>query len=166
MPEAYKLSMWEAIMEIIVSAFRISTLDFSLVKDDQPSVLFVMKNCLNSVMQALKSSTDAIINESENSRSSNMSIFLYLLIAASCSLLISLIFLIPVINKVKRNKQDVLELFTHKQIDKHIDDQLKVCRNFVSLRLQQSNDAAGEGNQEIDEGANGGAAGGQAGQGG
>lgn len=125
-----------------------------------------MKNCLNSVMQALKSSTDAIINESENSRSSNMSIFLYLLIAASCSLFISLIFLIPVINKVKRNKQDVLELFTHKQIDKHIDDQLKVCRNFVSLRIQQSNDAAGEGNHEIDEGANGGAAGGQAGQGG
>ena len=29
MPEAYKLSMWEAIMEIIVSAFRISTLDIS-----------------------------------------------------------------------------------------------------------------------------------------
>jgi hypothetical protein len=84
-----------------------------------------------------------------------MSIFLYLLIAASCSLFISLIFLIPVINKVKRNKQDVLELFTHKQIDKHIDDQLKVCRNFVSLRLQQSNDAAGDGQHEIDEGAGG-----------
>lgn len=122
-------------MEIIVSAFRISTLDLTLVKDDQASVLFVMRNCLNSVLQALKSSTDAIIEESENSRQTNMSIFLYLLIAASCSLFISLIFLIPVINKVKRNKQEVLELFTHKQIDKHIDDQLKVCRNFVSLRL-------------------------------
>jgi hypothetical protein len=61
-------------------------------------------------------------------------IFLYLLIAASCSLLISLIFLIPVINKVKRNKQDVLELFTHKQIDKHIDDlslqNTEVCAVF------------------------------------
>lgn len=64
MPESYRLSMWEAIMEIIVSAFRISTLDLSLVRDDQASVLFVLKNCLNSVMQALKSSTDAIINES------------------------------------------------------------------------------------------------------
>jgi hypothetical protein len=48
----------------------------------------------------------------------------------------------------------VLELFTHKQIDKYIDDQLKVCRNFVSLRLQQSSDAAGDGH-EIDEGAGG-----------
>jgi len=27
MPDTYRLSMWEAIMEIIVSAFRISTLD-------------------------------------------------------------------------------------------------------------------------------------------
>ena len=72
-----------------------------------------------------------------------MSTFLYLLIAASCSLLISLIFLIPVINKVKKNKYEVLELFTNKSIDKHIDDQLKVCRNFISLRLQQNNDAGG-----------------------
>jgi hypothetical protein len=29
MPDQYILSMWEAIMEIIVSAFRISTLDLS-----------------------------------------------------------------------------------------------------------------------------------------
>lgn len=94
-----------------------------------------MKNCLNSILEALNNSTDAIINESSNSKQSNMQVFLYLLIAASCSLFISLVFLIPVINKVKKNKQEVLELFTHKNIDKHIDDQLKVCRNFVSLRL-------------------------------
>lgn len=68
MPDHYTLSMWEAIMEIIVSAFRISTLDLTAVMDDQASVLFVMKNCLNSVLEALKSSTDAIITESEASR--------------------------------------------------------------------------------------------------
>lgn len=122
-----------------------------------------MQNCLNSVLEALNNSTDAIISESDSSRDSNMSIFLYLLIAASCSLFISLVFLIPVINKVKKNKQEVLELFTHKNIDKHIDDQLKVCRNFVSLRLQQNNEAGGE--HEIDEGA-GGAAGAGGAQGG
>lgn len=84
-----------------------------------------------------------------------MSVFLYLLIAASCSLFISLVFLIPVINKVKKNKQEVLELFTHKNIDKHIDDQLKVCRNFISTRIQQTNEAAGGGgadHNELDEG--------------
>ena len=62
-----------------------------------------------------------------------MNVFLYLLIAASCSMFFSILFLIPVINKV--NKQEVLELFTHRNIEKHIDDQLKVCRNFVQLRL-------------------------------
>jgi hypothetical protein len=135
--------MWEAIMEIIVSAFQISTLALKSVTDSESSVYFVINNCLNSVLISLTSSTDAIIQESDTSRASNMSTFLYLLIAASCSLLISLIFLIPVINKVKKNKQEVLELFTNRSIDKHIDDQLKVCRNFISLRLQQNNDAGG-----------------------
>ena len=72
-----------------------------------------------------------------------MAVFLYLLIIASCTLVISLIILVPIIDKVTKNKQEVLELFTNRSIDKHIDDQLKVCRNFISLRLQQNNDAAG-----------------------
>jgi len=61
---------------------------------------------------------------------------MYLLIAATGALAISLGFLTPVINKVTKNKQDVLELFTHKTIEKHIENQQKACRNFVSNRLQ------------------------------
>ena len=117
-----------------------------------------MQNSLNSVYQALRSSTDAIINESNNSRESNMNVFLYLLIAASCSMFFSILFLIPVINKVKKNKQEVLELFVHRNIEKHIDDQLKVCRYFVSMRLQQTNEGA-QGDHDIDgegQGGNGG----------
>ena len=127
-------------MEIVVSAFRISTLPLNMITDNAASVYFVMQNTMNSVLVALKSSTDAIINESNNNRETNMSVFLYLLIAASCAMFFSILFLIPVINKVKKNKQEVLELFTHKNIEKHIDDQLNVCRNFVSMRLQQSNE--------------------------
>ena len=142
MPEYYVFSIWEAIMEIVVSAFRLTTVPIQDLTDSQPTAFFIIKNCLNSVLQALQSSTDAIISESESSRKTNLSIFLYLLIAASCSLFISLLLLIPVLNKVKKNKQEVLELFTHKSIEKHIDDQLKVCRNFVSMRLQQNNEGA------------------------
>lgn len=91
-------------MEIVVSAYRISTMDLSQITDDNPTCYFVIQNCLNSVLTSLKSSTDAILNESEKSRQYNMSIFLYLLIAASLALFISLVFLIPVINKVKKNK--------------------------------------------------------------
>lgn len=122
-------------MEIIVSAFRISTLSLSQMVDSQVSIFFIMQNCLNSVLEAVNNSTDAIINESNDSRQQNIQVLLSLLIAASCSLFFSLVFLVPVINKVKKNKQEVLELFTHRNIDKHIDDQLKLCRNFVSLRL-------------------------------
>lgn len=90
---------------------------------------------MNSVLNALKSSTEAILQESENSRNFNIKIFMNLLWAASGALLVSLIFLIPVINKVKKNKQEVLELFTHKNIEKHIDEQLKNCRSFASTKL-------------------------------
>jgi hypothetical protein len=150
MPNSYTFSVWEAIMEIVVSAYRVSTLPLSMVTDWHATVYFIMQNCLNSVMKALKSSTDAILNESDNNRHSNMQIFLYVLIAASASIFFSLLFLIPVINKVKKNKQEVLELFTHRNIEKHIDDQLKMCRNFISMRLQQSNENMGGNGEDID----------------
>ena len=150
MPDLYKFSVWEAIMEIVVSAYRVSTLPLNMITDIHATVYFIMQNCLNSVMEALKSSTDAILNESDNNRKSNMQIFLYVLIAASASIFFSLMFLIPVINKVKKNKQEVLELFTHRNIEKHIDDQLKMCRNFISMRLQPSSENMGGNGEDID----------------
>jgi hypothetical protein len=150
MPNTYTFSIWEVIMEVVVSAYRISTLALQAVIDQHVTVFFVMQNSLNSVLRALKSSTDAILQESENNREQNMQIFLYVLIAASCAIFFSLMFLIPVINKVKKNKQEVLELFTHRNIEKHIDEQLKVCRNFIQLRLQQTNDNVGGNDQDID----------------
>jgi len=122
MPDVYYFSIWEAIMEISVSAYRISSMNISEITDSHPTTYFIIQNCLNSVLQALKSSTDAIVAESNDSSESNMSIFLYLLITASCSLIISLLFLIPVINKVTKSKQEVIKLFTLKAIEKHIDD--------------------------------------------
>jgi len=91
-------------MEIVVSAYRLSTLDITTVDDNNPTTFFILKNCLNSVLNALNSSTDAIIDESDEARNQNMKVFLYLLIAASCALFLSLLFLIPVINKIKKSK--------------------------------------------------------------
>ncbi len=104
MPSSYSFSIWEAIMEIVVSAYRISTLPLTDIDDDHPTCYFVIENCLNSVLFALQQSTNAIIEESDRSRENNMNVFLYLLICASCALFISLIFLIPVIRKVQKNK--------------------------------------------------------------
>ena len=91
-------------MEIVVSAYRISTLPEVDIADEFPTCFFVVQNSLNSVLNALKSSTEAILTESEESKAYNIKIFMNLLWAASGALLVSLIFLIPVINKVKKNK--------------------------------------------------------------
>ena len=104
MPSTYEFSIWEVIMEIVVSAYRISTLPLKAIVDSHVTVFFVLQNSLNSVLKALKSSTDAILQESENNRQQNMQVFLYVLIAASAAIFFSLLFLIPVINKVKKNK--------------------------------------------------------------
>lgn len=104
MPSIYLFSIWESIMEIVVGAYRISSFPLSSLLDTNPTAFFVIKNSMNSVLLALKQSTDAIISESEEAREENMAIFLYLLIAASCSLFLSLAFLIPVINKIKKGK--------------------------------------------------------------
>ena len=138
MPDSYTFSVWEAIMELVVSAFRISTMPIEEISNDNPTAYFIYTNNLNSVLQALNQSTDAILNQSGQSVNYNISIFLYLLISVSCALFVSLLFVIPVISRVTRSKQEVLKLFTLKNIEKHIDEQLKVCRNFISTKLQQN----------------------------
>ena len=77
---------------------------------------------MNSVMNALQESTNAIISESDNARETNINVFMYLLISVSCALILSMGFLMPVIKKAKFNKQEVFELFTHRKIEKCIDE--------------------------------------------
>lgn len=50
MPDFYTFSVWEAIMEIVVSAYRVSTLPLKMITDSHATVFFIMQNCLNSVM--------------------------------------------------------------------------------------------------------------------
>lgn len=95
-------------------------------------VRFIQENCLNSLLSALKESTQAIIVATDDIRNSSLSLFLYLLIAVSCSLFVSVAFLLPIISRAKRSKQEVLELFLHKKIERSIDEQLKLCRWFIS----------------------------------
>ena len=42
MPDSYTFSVWEAIMEIVVSAYRTSTLPLQMVKDGHATIYFVM----------------------------------------------------------------------------------------------------------------------------
>jgi hypothetical protein len=53
-------------------------------------------------------------------------------------------FLLPIINRAKRQKQEVLELFLHKKIERAIDDQLRLCRWFIT-KYQVRPDSGGMG---------------------
>ena len=53
MPDTYTFSVWEAIMELVVSAFRISTMPIEEISNDNPTAYFIYTNNLNSVLQAL-----------------------------------------------------------------------------------------------------------------
>ena len=74
------------------------------------------------MLGALGESTNAIIVATNQIRDSSLNLFLYLLIAVSCALLLSVGFLLPIISRAKRSKQEVLELFLHKKIERAIDD--------------------------------------------
>ena len=50
MPASYTFSIWEAIMEIVVSAYRISTTAITDLIDNNPTAFFIIRNCLNSVL--------------------------------------------------------------------------------------------------------------------
>ena len=123
MPSQYSFKFWDTIMELVVNGFRISTLPLDQVREaTNPTVFFVMKNTMNTLLGAVLKATESIVDMLGQRKNQNMNTFLYLLITASAALFFSLIFLIPVINKVKKNKQEVLELFTHRNIEKHIDE--------------------------------------------
>jgi len=53
MNNLYVYTIWEAIMEIVVSAFKISTSNLTALNDQNPNVVFIINNCLNSVLDSL-----------------------------------------------------------------------------------------------------------------
>ena len=104
MPTTYQYTMWEAMMELVVNALKISTENLTQITDVDPTAFFIMTNDLNNILTASKASTDAIVQESQSQSNTNMQNFLYMLIAASCALCISVLFMIPVINKITKSK--------------------------------------------------------------
>ncbi len=154
-PVTYTYTIWQAIMEIVVSSYRIATMNITQVSDTtDATVYFVTQNSLNNVLVNLDISSGAIMDEIESTRKFNIMIFLILLCVASFALLLSTVLLIPVINKVKKNKQEVLELFMHiKKQDAN--EELGKCRKFLGTfqSNQETELIAAEGEEGQQEGA-------------
>jgi hypothetical protein len=138
------------VIKIVVNTYQLTTDPLSIVTSN-PIVKFIQENCLNSLLGALTQSTQAIIVATDNIRTSSLNLFLYLLIVVSCSLVLSLVFLLPIISRAKQSKQEVLELFLHKKIEKGIDDQLKLCRWFIQrYQVRAETGSVGAGGAEQD----------------
>ena len=155
MPASYSYTIWQAIMEIVVSSYRIATMNTSQVDDNtDATVFFVTKNSLNNVIINLAISSDAIMNEIKNTKDLIHHNFpLFCLCVASFALLLSTALLVPVINKVKKNKQEVFELFMHIK-KSQANEELKKCRKFMGTfqQNQETEMIVAEGEEEKKEG--------------
>jgi len=129
MPSSYIYTISQMMLEIMVSAFKILGLPLAEIARDEFSVYVVCENSLNSILIALKKSTNEIVSQIESSKDSNMRLFLILLCVASGAAAISTIVLIPIIILVKKNKEKVLSLFLHLTKDDMRRYQIK-CEKF------------------------------------
>lgn len=153
MPLNYSYTNWQAVMEIVISSYRIASMNITQVDDStDPTVYFVCQNSLNNIIINLQESTNGIINETENTRQLNITIFVVLLCVSSFFLAISTILLVPVINKVKKYKQEVFELFMHIKKTQAITEQMKCSKFLSSFRENpESENITPDQEQELEE---------------
>ncbi len=111
MPSSYLYTIWQAMLEVVVTALKISNMTISDITNDDPSVYVINKNSLNSLLVSLNESTNELIDVIETSRSNNMTVYLIFLIVASVAAAVSTLVLIPIINTAKKAKEKVLSLF-------------------------------------------------------
>lgn len=131
LPSQVSSDIWGAIIKIVVNTNALAA-DPALILNSSAVVQFVQSNSLNPILIALSDSTTAIVSNTTSNSQSMMRLFLILLVAVSCALLLSMGFLLPIITKAKRSKEEVLRLFLLKKVEKSIDEQLKVCRAFIT----------------------------------
>ena len=131
MESAYANSIWQALIEMVVCAYRIANMKVGTVDPDtDPTVYLLVENALNSIIVNLDPAPEVLQEDIENRKARAALIFLILLIVASVSLFFSTILLMPVVNKIKKNKQNVFELFMH--VKKHkANNELKRCKKFT-----------------------------------
>lgn len=146
LPSSYYYTMWQSIMELIVSAYHIATLDISAVDyNTSATVYFVLTNSLNSILEHLDVSAVAVVDEADSRISYMRTMFLILLLAASAVFLLLVIIAIPIISKVNKNKQEVLELFMHVK-KQNATEELGRCRKFLgSIQPNQETELLAEG---------------------
>jgi len=111
MPDYYMYTIWQAMLEVVVTSLKIANMTTNTINDDNPAVYVINKNSLNTVLVSLNHSTNELVDVIETSRKDNMTVYLILLIVASVAAAVSTLVLIPVISSAKKAKEKVLLLF-------------------------------------------------------
>lgn len=129
---AIPYTMWEAIMEIVVSAYRISGMSIGEVDDTvEPSVTFVTENSVNNILAELNTSTEAIMDEIKKSIKGKKKVFIAFLCVASAAVALAVLIILPIVREGKRNKEEVYKLFM--LIRKHTaHEQTNKCKKFLT----------------------------------
>jgi len=143
----FSVDCWSAIMGLVTHSLKVHNMPLTNITENDPSVYYVLRNSFNSILQKIEASTDAILSESSTAANGNRKVLMILLIVASAAILISVTIIIRVVVKVKKNKEDILVLFTEIP-SKSIKTQLNKCRRcFNSFRDE---DKTGHAEQNID----------------
>jgi hypothetical protein len=149
LPMFYYVDVWSAIMSVSVHALSIKEMNLSQITRNETAVFFVLTNALNNILQAIETSTKAILYESENISDNVERTLLYLLIIASASLFVSLCLIFPVATKVDKNKDELLRHFM--LIDREdVKKQLEKCRLFFNT-MHDKEHLTQQNVEEIDE---------------
>lgn len=71
MPQLLSFNIWEAIIKIVVNVYQLAATPLDIVTSSS-IVHFVQHNCLNSLLGQLKESTQAIVANNDEKRSSSI----------------------------------------------------------------------------------------------
>ena len=98
-------------MTLSIHALQIQVLPLKFINRNETAVFFVLTNTFNNILSSISESTNALLIESQHISSQVRNTLLYLLIAASCALFISICLILPVAMQVDKDKDALLRNF-------------------------------------------------------
>ncbi len=96
------------------------------------SLAFILDNALNSVLSSLDGATDGLLEEGKAAAKHNQNMLLIFLAVASGALVVFMALVMPVVVKIRRNKQELLCLFLEIPV-RRAKNQLEKCHLFCRM---------------------------------
>ena len=116
---------------LAVNAHRIKNYEVTNYDRDDMSIYFILKNAMNNILSSVMDSTSGILEDTKILAQDNKNVLMVLLITTSILLLVCTVVLLPVVTKVRKDKDKLLSLFV--LIDPgDVKEQLKRCKDFFA----------------------------------